>query len=477
MHMFSPQRLALYGSAIAVLVCVWLAAAYGLLPFGARREVGVFKVPDDSVDEQGATGARSLNQRERANAKRRGSRDEFADSLNRLSSDDSAEGDDAAAASKSSTPTPSPLDADQDAQQRRDAASRIDGDDARHIFSGLETPEGSRVEDILPGVVARGPVGAAPVPDATPVVGRPWATGQARGYTMLYAMQPEARPVVEAHVQALLGSRVRQLYIGVLIDGFFGRDFAYLRDVISRLSDEDRSLTLALYMTNGATMRKWRTTPVDELFTRINPEEFRREIRWNQRLRAEFLAVAIQARELFRFNQAQGTGNSNVAIVMLEDNLDVAAYRSMREIAAEQVGSIAGFVRNPCLGCFKGNDDDTAGDPREEHELKRFNVLKRGDGYSLDGVGFQYPNSPGDGIPPEQLRELMQRSTERGLRYVGLWRHDWQGVIEGVPNKIPATRTYIASNPDQQAFEIEMLRTGLVFEEQDDETLAQEGAR
>jgi hypothetical protein len=294
---------------------------------------------------------------------------------------------------------------------------------------------------------------------------------------MLYAMQPEARPVVEAHVQALLGSRVRQLYIGVLIDGFFGRDFAYLRDVISRLSDEDRSLTLALYLTNGATMRKWKTTPVDELFSRIDPEEFRRQIRWNQRWRTEFLAVAIQARELFRFNQEQGTGNSNVAIVMLEDNLDVAAYRSMREIAAEQVGSIAGFVRNPCLGCFKGNDDDTAGDPREEHDLKRFGVLRRGDGYSLDGVGFQYPNSPGDGISPEQVKELMQRSFERGLRYVGLWRHDWQGVVEGVPNKVPSTRTYIASNPDQQAFEIEMLRTGLVIEEQEDEALTQEGGR
>jgi hypothetical protein len=141
----------------------------------------------------------------------------------------------------------------------------------------------------------------------------------------------------------------------------------------------------------------------------------------------------------------------------------------MREIAAEQVGSIAGFVRNPCLGCFPGNDDDTAGDAREEHQINRFDVLKRGDAFSLDGVGFRYPNVPGDGISPEQLADLLRRSSERGLRYFGLWRHDWQGVIGDIPNKVPLARTYVPSAPDQQVFEIDMLRTGLVVEQQEEE--------
>jgi hypothetical protein len=288
---------------------------------------------------------------------------------------------------------------------------------------------------------------------------------------MLYAMQAEARPVVEAHVQTMLAARIRELYIGVLIDGTFGRDFAYLKDIITRLSSEDHSLTVALYLTNGPTMRKGDSTPVEALFSRIDPVAFRQRIRRDQQLRAQFLAVTLQAKDIFSYNQSLGQGNSNIAIVMLEDNLDVFAYRSMREIAAEQLGSIAGFIRNPCLGCSedKGSDDDTLGDPREEHLLERFNILKRGDAYSFDGVGFRYPATEGDGVSDERVTEVMRSSFERGLRYVGLWRHDWQGVKQGVANKAPVERDYIPSNPDQQEFELRMLRTGLIVESESEQ--------
>ena len=153
---------------------------------------------------------------------------------------------------------------------------------------------------------------------------------------------------------------------------------------------------------------------------------------------------------------------------MLEDNLDVLAYRALREIAAEQLGSIAGFVRNPCVGCLPGNDDITLGDPREEHMLERFDILKRGDGYSLDGVGFRYPDGDGSGPTAEQLTSYLNESVRRGLRYFGLWREDWQGVKDGVPNKRPEERTYVAPAADQQSFEIAMLRTGLISEAEED---------
>jgi hypothetical protein len=297
---------------------------------------------------------------------------------------------------------------------------------------------------------------------------------------MLYAMQPEARAVVESHVQTLLSARIREMYIGVLIDGFFGPDLTYLKDVIRRLSTEERSLTVALYLSNGATMRKWSEKRFDSLFARIDPTEFRQRIRREQLLRTQFLAVAIQAREIFRYNASLSSANSNIAVVMLEDNLDVLGYRAMRDLAVQEIGTLADFVRNPCLGCYTGNDDNTLGDPREEHELRRFDVLKAGDGYSFDGEGFEYPNSTGPGAPAEQVLEVMSGAIDKKLRYVGLWRHDWQGVVQGIPNKLPQLRTYIPSNSDQQLFEIRILRAGLdretdsEDEEDDDSVLAVE---
>jgi hypothetical protein len=277
-------------------------------------------------------------------------------------------------------------------------------------------------------------------------------------------------------VQTLLSARIRELYIGVLIDGFFGPDFTYLKDVIRRLSTEDRSLTVALYLSNGPTMRKWREQRFDSLFARIDPSEFRQRVRREQLLRAQFTAVAIQARDIFRYNESLSPENSNIAVVMLEDNLDALAYRSMRDLAVQEIGTLADFVRNPCLGCYSGNDDNTLGDPREEHRIARFGVLKAGDGYSFDGEGFEYPDSTGRGDSAEQVLQLMSDAVDRKLRYVGLWRHDWQGVLEGVTNKLPQFRTYIPSNPDQQLFEIRALRTGLLKETDSEDADEENGA-
>ena len=467
-----PQRrLAAYLLVIVALLGLWLAGDAGVLPFNGGSRGGVFQVP--AGPEDGAYEGLGSSEKEAAR-QRTPQGDEFEEALRRLAAEGGGVGE-GTPTSETPTPVASATVASDTKDGERD--ERLAGDDARQIFSGLETPQGSQVEDYgLAGVVSRGAPGALPTPDETPSAERPWASGQARGYTMLYAMQPEARAVVESHVQTLLAARIREMYIGVLIDGFFGPDFTYLRDVIRRLSTEERSLTVALYLSNGATMRKWREKRFDSLFARIDPDEFRQRIRREQLLRAQFLAVAIQARDIFRYNESLSPSNSNIAVVMLEDNLDALAYRSMRDLAVQEIGALADFVRNPCLGCYGGNDDNTLGDPREEHEIQRFNVLTEGDGYSFDGEGFEYPNTVGSGVSAEQLLQTMSGAVDKKLRYVGLWRHEWQGVVKGVPNKLPQVRTYIPPNSDQQLFEIRALRTGLVKETDAEDADAESGA-
>jgi hypothetical protein len=279
---------------------------------------------------------------------------------------------------------------------------------------------------------------------------------------MLYAMQASAREVVERNVQALLAAHIKDVHIGVLIDGTFGQDFEYLRSIISRLSSNGRRLTLVLYLSNGPTMRKWDRTPIDALFSRIDPGEFRGRIIREQGLQSQFVEVARKAKRVFVFNKGLSQFNVNVAIPMLEDNLDRNAYRVMRDLARSEIRDSALFMRNPCVGCFSGNDGDSLGDPREEHTMKAFGALEPGDGFSLDGIGFTYPGGANTiELSAEQLRKLMNDSYVKGLRYVGLWRHDWQGVEHGVPNEHPEQRLYRSSNDDELTFEIDVLRERL----------------
>lgn len=463
----SKKRLVVYLLLIGSLVAVWLSAEFGVLPERAARSVAIFRPPNRAaLNSLHLDGAGDGNGQRGASV----TPDPFETDLRDLIARGAASGQASDGEPPTPVPTATPTETPQPVTQDTPRAQPLQPDDGRGLFSELQPAATSSVSDPLGGVVIRGPGPVRPVvtPELTPS-GRSWVSGQARGYTMLYAMQPQARPVVEANVQALLGSRVREPYIGVLIDGTFSRDFSYLKDVVTRLSAEGRELTLVLYLSNGPTMRKWEVTPIDQhIFARISPEEFRLQIRRNMSLRAEFFAVVLQAKDVFAHNLSLGPNNTNVAIVMLEDNLDVLAYRALREIAAEQLGPMAGFMRNPCIGCHPGNDDDTLGDAREEHQLERFDILKAGDGYSLDGVGFRYPNGEGSGVAADQVTDYIEESLRRGLRFFGLWQENWQGVRDGIPNKRPEDRTYLPSSPDQQAFEVELLRLGLIREDQEE---------
>lgn len=480
MNSVRSRRIVFYVAILCVLLIVGLFSLdSGWGPGRTKDIVEMLRVVrDEPVVASGVVVPESEPSQHSARKKlKRGSRKSpsFEDQLRKLDSAEDSEGGEATSEEKSSGPYVGLVEDSLKDSERATPPNGMSDERDRSPADGVtqsEEPQEPQNNPLgfLGGVVVRQPVpDAVTTPVQTPITGRPWVRGQARGYTMLSAMQPEARAVVETNVETLLSARVREPYIGVLIDGTFGRDFTYLREVIERLSIEGRALTLALYLTNGATMRKWRETPIDALFTRINPTEFRERIRRDKQLQAQFLAVVLQAKAIFEYNVSLNPGNTNVAIVMLEDNLDSLAYRTMREIASAELGSLAGFIRNPCFGCYEGNDDITLGDPREEHHLDRYTLLERGDAYSLDGVGFAYPDGSGSGLAPAQLRDLMRNSYSRGLRYVGLWRYAWQGLEVGGGNPRPDTRNYIASNPDQQEFEIEMLREGLIVEVEPEE--------
>lgn len=357
----------------------------------------------------------------------------------------------------------------------------LEEDDARGIFSSLDEdavvaqpePRSDLITGIPSGIFGNGATAAEPTPLPTPTVVEkkvteqlPWVRGQARGYAMLYALHPRARALVEQQVRTLIQARIRQPYVGILIDGTFTQNFDVIKSMINRLSADGRELTLALYIANGATMRKWDSTPIDALFTKFEPTYFRSMIMYDETTRARYTQALRQAKDLFLTNIQGHPLNKNVAIIMLEDNLDHASYRAMRDMAGQQLGDLVTYVRNPCAGCYEGNDADPQGDSREEHRTEYFDSLARGDEFTLDGEGFRYPDGSGSssGMSSDELLGLIERGFTRGLRYFGLWRHGWQGVVEGVANVHPDERFYQTSNAAQLEFEVTALRHGLDLE-------------
>lgn len=287
--------------------------------------------------------------------------------------------------------------------------------------------------------------------------------GQARGYSMLYLMNQRARPVVEQQIATLLRAEISNMHIGVLVDGTFGQDYNYLRQVITRLNTGDRTLLLTLYLVSGPTMRDFDRTPIRTVFSQIEPLRFRSLITSDRRVRSQFVRIAREARQAFELNRSLNELNRNIAVVMLEDNLDRSSYRAMRSLAAGALGDLVQFVRNPCLGCFTGNDLESFGDAREEHTIEGFDRLGTNDGFSLDGTSFNYPGEPpSPGPSASDLAIIMDQALARGLDYVGLWRFNWQGIqpANGLPS--PDERVYIPSTFNEQEFEISMLRRGLV---------------
>lgn len=290
-------------------------------------------------------------------------------------------------------------------------------------------------------------------------------SGQPRGFVMLYAMHPKARPSVERQVQILLDSKLDNLYLSVLIDGTFSFDEAYLSAVIQRLNADNRTLALQLYLVSGPTMRRWETTPIETLFSRINPEDFRYLIEEDQQIRNDFKSIARKANSFFDLNKSFNELNRNYVTVMLEDNLDAESYKAMRSLAKEVIGERAVVIRNPCPGCFEGNDSESFGDSIEYHALRDFDKLHVHDAYTLDGTGYRYGDEPGSvGISIEETKQMIEVSFGQEHKYFGLWRADRQGLGSGGTQlDHPDNRTYAVPTEEEARVDIELLRHGLTF--------------
>lgn len=338
--------------------------------------------------------------------------------------------------------------------------------DALREIAKLNSNVNDRGSSLIPGIhVRRTPTpveNKVAVPTSTPTNELPIVGGQARGYTMLYLMHPKARQTVERQIDAMLRANIEELYLGVLTDGTFTRDYNYLTNVVRRIGRAGKALTLVLYLTNGPAMRNFEASRSSAPFSTTNPIDFRNLIQSDQTTREEFIKLVRPLNAVLQLNKRLNDRSRSFVIVMLEDNLDDASYLSMRRLAQGVIGTRATFLRNPCPACWDGNTISGLGDGVELHNPSVLASMTTSDGYSLDGQGYALQGETNSSeIPYEQVRNLMITSESRGLLYFGLWRHLRQGITPGIQPPHPDDRTYeVPSDLDLEA-EIELLRTGL----------------
>jgi|GEM_PF-2520189 len=301
-----------------------------------------------------------------------------------------------------------------------------------------------------------------PAPEPTPTQDPSLARvgGQFRGYTLLALMHPAARAMTEGRIATLLQSELSDLYLGVLVDGTFGINLEYLAQVVQRLTVDDRRLLLTLYLSNGPTMRRYDTTPIEAGFNLINPTWFREMIQTDVDIRNSFTALVQTLRPIVELNAQRSGPHSTIAVVMLEDNLQRDSFAAMQALTNSILGESVDYMRNPCGGCFPGNDEDRMGFGLELHEPLRLSELAAGDGLSLDGIGFAYPDEvPQERLSFEEIGGVIDRANIQQLRFFALWRAEWQGL--GFQSIHPDERIYQSPTPSQIEGDIELLRRGL----------------
>jgi hypothetical protein len=303
-----------------------------------------------------------------------------------------------------------------------------------------------------------------PTPSPTPQTddGLPWVSGQSRGYTALYLMMPQARDTIKAEISNLLDARLKEVYLGVLTDGTFGWDPDYLRFVIQQLTSEERSLTLVLYMTNGPTMRQYDRTNIATDFSKISPKRFRELIQNDPDTRETYRELVRRTRPLFALNKQLSPNGRNIAIPMLEDNLNERSYSAIFELTREVLGDLASIKRNPCPGCYEGNDNFRYGGPLEFHGNIDLAQAQPGDSLSLDGSGYHLNGELPfrDSLSISQTFQLLDMAMEMNFSYFGLWRADRQGLLQG-SSIHPTARNYTIPSKAQMTVETELLRYGL----------------
>lgn len=173
-----------------------------------------------------------------------------------------------------------------------------------------------------------------------------------RGIACLHCLHPNATKSRTEILSVLRQAGLQRVAINFLVDGSFGFNVTGLSDELAGIAPETHVI---FYLTNGSSQRDCRRTKVAGVFTKICPKRFRELIKDNEGIRDIYRAVVRNLVPTIVQLNAQG---ATVYLVPgLEDNLTVAEVVEMYQLAEQELAGVpVRWIRNPCPGCYSGND-------------------------------------------------------------------------------------------------------------------------
>jgi hypothetical protein len=242
-------------------------------------------------------------------------------------------------------------------------------------------------------------------------------------------MQREAREQAADLIDILRASCLKNVSISVLADGSFGFDSNFLLGEIRRLAAGGRRPFVHIYLSNGPSQRRWRSTPLKGFGTQIPPEEFRRKLIADPAFEAEVIDYVERIRPLAR--EIRKIGGVVTLAPALEDNLTNKAFNRFVEIIGNAIpGDLPiQLVRNACTNCYPGNEGAVPkGVLRESHGLTLSPGLKGGL-FSNDGKPDMTDLSAAapSNSRRSQLASLRNRAAQQNTSFF-LWSAKRQGL-------------------------------------------------
>lgn len=266
-----------------------------------------------------------------------------------------------------------------------------------------------------------------------------------RGLSLLHACQPEAKRQVEALCDIVIASRIRRPAFNVLVSGDFGWDPDILAELVTKYSQGGRIPHVLFYLTNGPAARHWKGQVMDGFGSRMSPEEFRRKITGDTLFQQSFQHLAAR---LVPLACLIGRAGGRVAIVpQLEDNQSNASFLAMHDLVGDALPRevVVGLGRNPCVGCWPGNEGNVPAGcfPEEHHHSAATDFTVENGVVSNDGCTYAFAGEkPGflPCLPLARLAGVQARTGTLGSIFL-LWNAKYQGLdAKGTP---PAQRNYV----------------------------------
>ncbi|MCC6932680.1 MAG: hypothetical protein IT292_05445 [Deltaproteobacteria bacterium] len=287
-----------------------------------------------------------------------------------------------------------------------------------------------------------------------------------RGLSCLHCNQDGARAQAQAIASILHRSCLKNIAINYLIDGTFSFDAEILYDHITKLTDGDRRLFVYFYLTNGATQRLWRKTPIDALGTKISPDDFRDRILYDTELQGRYRKIVRRLIPFIRYANARGAVVS--LIPGLEDNLSNRAFQKLYSLALKELPTDVhvGFGRNACPSCSSGNEEYV---PRglftEQHTDSRYFQARDGvvtnDGREYSSPIMEVGNAR---VTLEALKAVRNAATKTNNTFI-LWSARRQGITQNSESMLvhPRNRQYAVPTLEERRELIDFLRGDLNY--------------